>query len=98
MTSPVHSVDDVLDRVGAAIYDARLGYLAVTGVLTDWRRHRYGSGSGELVAVNGNTLTRLRLHANPHAATAIDCSFGDAGYDPATPAPATAHGQIVLHR
>jgi hypothetical protein len=98
MTTHVHSVDEVLDRIAAAIYDSRLGYLAVSGVLTDWRRHRYGSGSAELVAVDSNAIVRLRLHANPHAAAVIDSTFGDADYDPSTPAAATAHGQIVLHR
>ena len=33
------AVEALLAQIGAAIYNQRLGYLAVTGTLTDWRRH-----------------------------------------------------------
>jgi exodeoxyribonuclease VII large subunit len=90
------AVDDLLAELAAAIYDRQLGWLAVTGTLSDWHRHRYGSGSGELTVGHPPTA-RLRLHANRHAAAAIDCGFGAVGYDPTTPAAATAHGQVLLH-
>ncbi len=58
-------VDTLITQIAAAIYDRRLRYLAVSGTLSDWRRHRYGSGSGELVT--GSPPTAIRLHANQHA-------------------------------
>lgn len=94
-TATTYAVDELLTHVAAAIYDRRLGYLAATGILTGWRRHRYGSGSADLTTNDG--AARLRLHANTHAAAVIDATFGDAGYDPDQPAHVTAHGQLVLH-
>lgn len=90
------AVDALLNQIAATIYDRRFGYLAVTGTLTDWRRHRYGSATAELVTGSPPTA-RLRLRANPHAARAIDIGFEHAGYDPARPVSVTVHGQIALH-
>lgn len=90
------AVDALLAQIAAAIYNQRLGYLAITGTLTDWRRHRHGSGTGELVTSSPPTA-RLRLPANNHAAHAIDIAFSHAGYDPARARAATVHGQIALH-
>ena len=90
------AVDTLLAQIAAAIYNQRFGYLAVTGTLTDWRRHRHGSGTGELVTGSPPTA-RLRLRATKHAAHAIDIGFRDAGYNPARPTAVTVHGQVVLH-
>ncbi len=90
------AVDTLLTQIAASIYNQRFGYLAVTGTLTDWRRHRHGSATGELVTGSPPTA-RLRLRANKHAAHAIDIAFDQAGYDPARQTAATVHGQIVLH-
>ena len=90
------AVDTLLTQIAAAIYNQRLGYLAVTGTLTDWRRHRHGTATGELVT-GSPPIARLRLRANTHAAHAIDIGFDRAGYDPERPTTATVHGQIVLH-
>ena len=95
--SGVRSVEDLLGDVAAVLYRARFGFLAVTGTLTDWRIHRHGTASAELVAGNPPT-DRLKLWANKHTAGAIADSFTDAGYDPAQPTAATAYGQLSIDR
>lgn len=90
------AVESLLTQIAAAIYNERLGYLAVNGTLTDWRRHRHGTGTGELVAGTPPTA-RLRLRANRHAAHAISIGFDEIGYNPAHSVAVTAHGQIALH-
>jgi Exonuclease VII, large subunit len=95
--SDVRSVEELLGEIAAALYRARFGFLAVTGTLTDWRVHRHGTASAELVAGNPPT-DRLKLWANKHTAGAIADSFTDAGYDPAQPTGATAYGQLSIDR
>jgi hypothetical protein len=95
--SDLRSVEELLGEVAAALYRARFGFLAVTGTLTDWRIHRHGTASAELVAGSPPT-DRLKLWANSHNARAIADSFADAGYDPAQPSAATAYGQLSIDR
>ena len=91
------NIADLLSELSAAIYERRLGYLAVTGTLTDWRRHRSGTASGQLVAGNP-PIARLRLHADRPAAAAIAATLADAGHAASEPATVVARGQVVLDR
>lgn len=98
MNRAVRRVDELLDELAVVVYRARLGHLAVTGTLTDWRTHRYGTASAELV-VGAPPTARLRVWANKPTAAAIAESFDDIGHDPMQPVEVVAYGQIqVDHR
>ena len=88
------TVDELLSQIAAAIYDRRLGYLAVTGTLTDWRRHRYGEQRQRRTRHRQPThrppapprqQARRRRHRD---------RLAHAGHDPARPTTAIAHGQM----
>lgn len=88
-------VDELLDELADVVARARLGHIAVAGTLTDWRTHRYGTASAELVVGNPPT-SRLRLAANKPTAHAIGQVFDEADYDPAQPVNVTAYGHVQV--
>ena len=90
------TVDTLLAQIAAAIYDRRFGFLAVTGTLTDWRRHRHGTGTGELVdrqPTLGEAATSRQQTRRPRHRHRLQPRRSR----PDRPTERHRHGQIVLH-